>query len=184
MTEIEQIVFVDTETGGLRPDDPIWEVATLRLDGAIWHHKVWHLPVDVGLMSQWTLDNTGFADRYDLHNLTPVPEFLEEFKKEFWDGTETQRHIAGNVISFDTLRIEKLYNADGGRFPPWHYHIIDVEAMIVGYLAAKGISWSLPWKSEALSELIGVPVPPGTHNALVDAVWSRDMLLTVLSGQS
>lgn len=165
-----QVVYVDTETTGLDPDlDPIWEVAAIRLVFTGWEERRWFLPIDVGCVSDWVRDNCGFADRYDLADLTPTDRFLDEFE-QFVDG----RHMVGNVISFDAERLGRLYRA-AGRDVPWHYHLIDVEPCVVGRLAGFGRSVELPWNSHDLSEAVGVPVPDGRHEAMVDARWARDV---------
>ena len=41
---------------------------------------------------------------------------------------------------------------------------------------AKGVRCPLPWSSGWLSEQLGVPVPAGLHDAMVDAQWALDML--------
>lgn len=173
------IVFVDTETTGLHPvNDPIWEVAAIRWNGGEFAEKVWHLPINVGLVSDWVRDNCRFAERYQLDNLTPIPQFLAEFAEGFAPYGDNAVHMAGNVVSFDAQRIERLYLA-AGRPVPWHYHLIDVEAVAVGALMAAGEPQPLPWRSAELSERLGVPVPEGTHDALVDARWARDVLCAV-----
>lgn len=174
------IVFVDTETTGLHPwSDPIWEVAALRWNGGTFKEKVWHLPIDVGRVSDWVRDNCRFAERYRLDDLTPVDRFLDEFAEGFESYGDNPVHMAGNVISFDAERIGRLYYS-AGRDVPWHYHIIDVEAVAVGALSASGTSVSLPWRSSEVSEAFGVPVPDGTHDALVDARWARDVMFAAL----
>lgn len=81
----------------------------------------------------------------------------------------------------------------------WHYHLIDVEALAVGYLyglkrshehevlppdayddpavqaAIVGSSYrSLPWRSDDLSSALGVMVSDeDRHTALGDARWAR-----------
>lgn len=172
---LDAIVFLDTETTGLDAVlDPIWEVAAVRRVDGHWLDHRWHLPIDVGRVSEWVRDNTGFADRYDLHHLTPHSEFCDSLD-HFIDGA----HVAGNVISFDTERLGNLYRSLD-RKVPWHYHIIDVEPVAVGRLAADGVTVDLPWDSHRLSEELGVPVPDGRHDAMVDALWARDVFLAAI----
>lgn len=172
---LDQIVVVDTETCGLDPvEHPVWEVAAI--DAATGDESHWFLPIDVGRVSDWVRTNTGFAQRYDLNDLTPLHQFCAEFA-EFADG----RHLAGNVVSFDTERLARIYrHVTASPDVPWHYHTIDCETLIVGHLAANGYNLTLPWSSRQLSEAAGVPVPDGLHDAMVDARWARDELLAVL----
>jgi hypothetical protein len=101
-------------------------------------------------------------------------------------------HMIGNVTSFDTIAFERLMRRQG-LLASWHYHLIDVENLAVGYLKglAKGISPStgrlpmagaevlsqLPWDSDALSEALGVKPPSDDerHTALGDARWALAM---------
>jgi hypothetical protein len=54
----------------------------------------------------------------------------------------------------------------------WHYHLIDVEALIAGRLAI-----APPWKSDDLSRAIGVEPPSDQdrHTAIGDARWVKQM---------
>lgn len=169
----DDIVFVDTETTGLHPyNDQVWEVAAIHNEV----ERVWHLPIDVGRISEWVRENTGICERYDLANLTPIDQFLHEFG-QFVDG----RHMCGNVVSFDAERIGRMYLLNrGGQPVPWHYHLIDVEPLVVGALAARGVTFDLPWDSREISAALGVPTPENLHDALVDARWARDMLICAL----
>lgn len=172
---LSDIVVVDTETTGLDPDnDPIWEVAAARADGTTTAH--WFLPIDVGRVSDWVREHTGICERYDLANLTPIPQFLDEF-----EAYVSGAHLAGNVVSFDAERIGRLYR-HAGRKEPWHYHLIDVEAVAVGWLLARGRTIHLPWNSRLISEAVGITVPVGLHDAMVDALWALDVLIACTVG--
>lgn len=92
-------------------------------------------------------------------------------------------HLAGAVVSFDEKRLEKLLRANGV-LPAWHYHLIDVENLAVGYLAARrpGMALigegypdlSLPWDSDSLSLACGVKPPTDErHTAMGDARWAK-----------
>jgi hypothetical protein len=73
----------------------------------------------------------------------------------------------------------------------WHYHLIDVEALAAGWLAA-GIdpddppaptqdSCQPPWNSNELSLAVGVdPEQYDRHTALGDARWARDIYDAVM----
>lgn len=180
--DLESIVFVDTETTGLHPTtDHIWEVAAVTYRNGAWRERTWQLPIHVGNVSDWVRQHTGFAARYNLDALTPVDTFLTEFADWFAVDGGPPRHMAGNVISFDAQRIERLYLA-AVRDVPWHYHLVDVEAFAAGALRARGWTIPLPWSSSALSTSLGVPVPDNTHEALTDALWARDVFLAADSG--
>jgi hypothetical protein len=163
---VSQLAFVDTETTGLDPDvHEIWEVA-LIIDG---QERTWQLPVDLGRADAVALRIGHFHERrYDIP-LTPLGEFAERFA-ELTRGY----HLVGAVPSFDDERLRKLLRANGA-CPEWHYHLIDVEALAVGFLAARGREVDLPWRSDDLSVACGVapPLAADRHTALGDARWVK-----------
>ena len=70
--------------------------------------------------------------------------------------------------------------------PSWHYHLIDVENLIVGYMRGKmpslpSVTWPAfasltkpPWNSEDLSRAVGVdPDYFKRHTAMGDVLWVR-----------
>ena len=87
-----------------------------------------------------------------------------------------------------------------GICPSWHYHLIDVEALAVGYLAGRGWPldhWgdpggetarmfdprNLPWKSDDLSAALGIRITDDDrHTALGDARWARAIYDAVMNG--
>lgn len=184
------VAFVDTETTGLDPErNPIWEIAVILPDGPDEGEYCWQVrvpplaivpdgepPTDrsVAYISQWGLDNTGFGSRYNAAEaLAPA--------QAVWQATRLlkDRHIVGAVPSFDEERLRRMVDEHLGRPDryPWHYHLIDVEAMAVGFLGASSVGVALPWKSDDLSLALGVEPPSGDdrHTALADARWARDM---------
>lgn len=123
---------------------------------------------------------SGFHERYADAVTVPVPVFLDQFIK-----LTAGRHLCGAVVSFDEERLRRLaWQWD--RTPKWHYHLIDVEALAVGYLAALhrppahpltdgGAVLGLPWKSDDLTAAIGLEPPSDEdrHTALGDARWAK-----------
>jgi hypothetical protein len=81
-------------------------------------------------------------------------------------------HLIGNCVSFDSERMERLLRSYG-RCPDWHYHVIDIEPLLVGYAKAKGQDFPLPYSSSEISKWIGVEEPGEgeRHTALGDARW-------------
>lgn len=195
------VVFVDTETTGLDPiRHQIWEVGLINSDDI--EHR-WFLPVDLAKADLVALNIGRYHERHPYGHATPWvtdfevtrPErFAEEFAKLTWG-----KHLAGAVVSFDAERLARLLRANG-QCPGWHYHLIDVEALAVGYIAgcrqavddvvdttgealwagthswhvAEGHDVTPPWKSDQLTETLGITVDDmDKHTALGDARWAK-----------
>lgn len=174
------LAFVDTETTGLDPDlHEIWEVA-LIVEG---QEFTWMLPVDLGRADPVALRVGHFYERRqpDLSECgagwNAETRDPRDFAASFALLTRG-RHLVGAVPSFDEERLRKLLRANGA-CPEWHYHLIDVEALAVGWIFGKGggakAVESLPWKSDALSIACGVDPPneEERHTALGDARWAK-----------
>jgi hypothetical protein len=203
------VAFVDCETTGLDPvKHSIWEVALITPDGA---ERVWQFPVDEMTADPFALNIGRYWDRrwssdndvpeldaiYHAHErksrrknfpaegraVTPSATWCRHFR-ELTAGL----HLAGAVVSFDEERLRRLLRRNGV-LHRWHYHLIDVEALAVGYLSgssAFGQSPSgskraeirqlvrPPWKSDELSAALGVTVSgEDRHTALGDARWAK-----------
>lgn len=193
--------FVDIETTSLErpfttnPNDIIWEVGlVVRAD--IEHYDGpdndveyrWYLPVNYALGNPESLAIGRFDERYPAKTgkgyITPPAVFVHEFTKAIMDGLQdgdTKPFLVGNVVSFDEERLAALFvnNGISLEWLPWHYHLVDVEALAAGRLGLQP-----PWKGSTVSEALGVPVPEGQHDALVDALWARDMYDTVIKHAS
>lgn len=185
MDDVTTPVFIDTETLGLDPRiHRIWEVAAIVDDV----EHVWHLHLsapEIEVHDPIALEISGFDTRYPPpSDRTPVTDFLDEFI-----DLTTGRHLCGAVVSFDEERLRRLA-WQWNRTPGWHYHLIDVEALAVGWLAGVGQGWrgperrmrmeelrSLPWDSDELTKKLGLrPVPDDErHTALGDARWAKAM---------
>jgi hypothetical protein len=190
------LAFVDCETTGLDPDvHEVWEVAlTLRQpDGRQSDHH-WFLPVDLGRADARSLEIGRYYERYgryyderdDRWRPTPPCE-LGSFAKTFAKLT-AGAHLVGAVPSFDDAFLKRLLRANGA-CPGWHYHLIDVEALAVGYLAhrdrvrlASPPLVAPPWKSDALTAALGVTVDESTkHTAAGDVAWAMAIYDAVMS---
>lgn len=220
MTTPATMAFLDCETTGLDPDrHQIWEVALIlrtftdqeceRPAHADGHHGpnchaydvltdaeyVWQLPVDLGRADPIALNIGGFHDRRGDNAVTALDQFAREFA-----GLTRRAHLVGAVVSFDADRLWRLLRASG-ECPMWHYHLIDVEALVAGWLAAQQhprqsfvvldvddpsqvkpvatttqqpIDPTPPWDSNELSRAVGVdPDQFDRHTALGDARWAR-----------
>lgn len=179
-----RLVFLDTETTGLESDADVWDFAVIIRDPG---------QPDVEMQ---------FFVEHDEAKAARLPEpFLSDYRARYSPDTALIReeaasriaditrraHIVGAVPNFDTQRLERLLflaSAEVAAKPEWHYHLIDVETLAVGWLyGASGLQERhdavpvlLPWDSDALSLAVGVTPPAqgdGRHTALGDARWTR-----------
>jgi len=171
---VTDICFIDCETTGLSLDDDIWEFAAIRLNGdgsELTEHlflqhderKAQFLPLS--FFQDYKARFPVGADWTDVHALPFAAEIIQNIT--------LGAHIVGAVPSFDTERLAKLLRAQGLE-PKWHYHLIDIENVVVGYLAGRGELMSPPWKSDDLSRAIGVdPEKFERHTAMGDVEWVK-----------
>lgn len=195
------LAFVDTETTGLDPDlHEIWEVGLIIRETDEDREYLWQLPVDLGRADAVALRIGHFHERrWPGQGLESEPKYAERdarkrdgarlteprsFARDFAALTRG-RHLVGAVPSFDDERLRKLLRANGA-CPEWHYHLIDVEALAVGYLYGRSDAdfqmhpdprIPLPWNSNDLTERLGIVVPPADvrHTALGDARWAKSI---------
>lgn len=187
-----RLAFVDTETTGLDPvRHQIWEVGlVLRDENGDETERLWQLPVDLSRADAMGLKVGRFHDRrLPPDALTGLRRFAHEFAI-----LTVGAHLVGAVISFDEERLRRFLRANG-ECPMWHYHLIDVEALAVGWLAGRyedatfaapddtGAVYHPPWSSSELSEAVGVdPADYDRHTALGDAKWARAIYDAVVGG--
>ena len=179
------VVFLDTETTGLGADDQPWEIAAVRRkqDGT-----EQSLLLQVRHNRKRALDlpdtfRTDYLARYN-HD-TALTEFDAAMKLiEFLADAP---HLVGVNPAFDAAVLGRLlYPFD----PPWHYHLIDLPAVTIGYLLARGKKIELPWRSDELSAQVGVPTRDEhgapryeRHTAMGDVRWTRDWFDALTGGR-
>lgn len=196
-----ELVFIDTETTSLRPDRRAWDIALIvrENDGTDMEYQWFVLAqdLDLGNADPMALKIGRFYDRHPQaveaarYNL-PASEYeVLHHVERLTRGA----HLVGAVPNFDAEVLGARMRANG-ICPSWHYHLIDVEALVVGYVAHKAKTlreqlpdtnfepWPpLPWKSDALAEAVGVKMHEGDrHTALGDARWARDIYDVVIDG--
>lgn len=185
------IVFLDTETTGLALDDDIWEVAAIRRDpdGRETEH---HLFIRHDQDKCDRLPDSFKADhlrRWDFERSVDPGDAAAYLDPLLSDG---RPHVVGAVPNFDTERLALLLRAHGFE-PGWHYHLIDVETLAVGWLLGQTIgernvglavpAAGLPWDSDALSKAVGIAPPVVTrHTAMGDAQWARAIFDRITGG--
>lgn len=207
MTETT-LCFIDTETTGLDPDHhEIWEVALIKRYGegpriGEEDSYVWQLPVDLAEADPIALNIGRFHDRRwpQAYPDQPAesadeglsgervvhPDNMWLWAKEFVALTRGA-HLVGNVVSFDAERLWKLLRKHG-QCPMWHYHLIDVEALVAGFMQGRADPDGMrsgdampPWDSDRLAAAVGVKISDeDRHTALGDARWARDLYDAVM----
>jgi DNA polymerase III epsilon subunit-like protein len=205
-----RIVFVDTETTSLRHDRRAWEIGLIvREPGTADTEHHWFIEshdLDLGNADPFSLKIGRFYERHPQYGGVRIPDIGDQVGRSFppCEGDvllEVERltrgaHLVGAVVSFDADVLGTRMRANG-ICPSWHYHLIDVEALTVGYLAgvadgrddwsaadvaAEKAKCSPPWKSDALSAALRLPPVPDDerHTALGDARWARSIYDAVM----
>jgi hypothetical protein len=179
------IVFMDIESIGLHPDAPVWEFAAIRRfangNEDRTEFRIQHDPA--GWLTEEHFPARFRAD-YDARYVRS--DAATEFDAAVMINLITRgAHIIGAVPSFDTERLAKLIRRHGME-PSWHYHLIDVENVIVGFLAG-GSRYELctpPYDSNALSRAVGVdPDTYNRHTAMGDVLWVRAQWDSIMQPQ-
>ncbi len=185
------LVFIDTETTSLRPDRRAWEIGLIvrRDDGDVEDaFLINDDDLDLGNADLMSLRVGRFHDRHPRYNHdTSITLWSEGDALEEVERLTRGAHLVGAVPNFDAEVLAARMRAHG-ICPSWHYHPIDVEALMVGYLAGRlepadpGIP--LPWKSDDLAARCGVRplADEDRHTALGDARWARDIYDAVMGG--
>lgn len=165
------LVFLDTETTGLRPDDEVWEVAAIirRCDGTETRHH-WFVRHDqakaIDLPEPFRHDH---GTRYRYAEAVAVGQLVVDLSA-LMPPAEGPYHVVGMVPSFDTGHLARLFRRIGVDVP-WHHHLIDAETYAAGHLGL-----APPFDSEYLSRFLGVdPDGYSRHTAMGDAEWARDV---------
>lgn len=191
------LVFIDTETTSLRPDRRAWEVGLIVRDGT-GEDKEHQFFIDVQDLDMANADPFAlkvghFYERHpEMANTRRQYSVMHHdlrARSEYSVMEQVERltrgaHLVGAIVSFDAEVLSARMRAHD-ILPSWHYHLIDIEALTVGYLAAQGkFNPELPWKSDELTELMGV-VPTtraDRHTAVGDAMWAMRMYDKVMLG--
>lgn len=188
------LCFLGTETTSLhRPSSPtpgeVWEVGLIvrQPDGTETEHH-WFLPVTLEHADPVSLDIGRFHDRhpqgYGYRGRDGTPfftpfVFVEMLLRVIPEGA----HLVGNVVSFDEERLAAILHRHGVERPPWHYHLVDVEALAAGWLAGArrgyhdaadvhGPPAEVMWAgTQTWAAMEGpAPAPPWDSSELCDAV--------------
>lgn len=199
------LCFIDTETTGLHPGRRAWEVAIIRREPNATERTLHVFVEDVDLSEAdlYGLKVGRFHDRHPAYNgniastldtdpfdpwaaqgpMPPGALLCDESRvAQLVERLTRGAHLVGAVPNFDAEVLADMLRRNW-RTPAWHYHLIDVETLAVGSLAAQGFSIPMPWSSDALSDLLAV-VPASDedrHTALGDARWAMRIYDAVMS---
>lgn len=200
------ICFLDTETTSLRHDRRAWEIGIIaRADGKkdVEHH--WFIDadyLDLGNADVMSLKIGRFYERHPqartdkVFSYTDVQDEADALHQI--EVVTRGAHLVGAVVSFDADVLGQRMRAHG-ICPSWHYHLVDTEALAIGWLQRKavGIGYRAelaaelrelaqpPWKSDDLSAALGITVSEDErHTALGDARWARAIYDAVMGGAS
>ena len=181
------LVFMDTETTGLTLDDDIWEFAAIRREPDGTEHTL-HI-----FLNHNAEKCARLPEPFRVDHCKRWPE--GEGQDPQWAADAIRRftgidrpHIVGAVPNFDTERVALLLGRYGLK-PGWHYHLIDVENLAVGYLAGRAehegyTPLPLPWDSDDLSRRCGVEPPTDErHTAMGDVRWAMALYDAITSAQ-
>jgi len=203
MGDRRPVVILDTETTSLRPDRRAWDIGMIRIDEA-GEREVGAFVFDVDLThaDPMSLDIGRFYVRHPQFRkpgtlrseIDRDAQVMEEETAarlvEEWTRGAT---IVGAVPDFDTFVLGDMLRRHR-LCPSWHYHLLDVETLVAGYLLnVPRVDWlnnglpddllQLPWKSDELSNAIGVdPLKFDRHTALGDCRWILAQLKAVAPG--
>lgn len=183
------LCIVDTETTGVHRERRIWEVAIIRRepDGSTETYHAFVSDVDLTHANLQSLNVGGFYERHPAYADrrrpgTPMAELPPGalYRSEAWVAADVEwltrgAHVIGAVPNFDTESFADMLTRH--QFAPaWHYHLIDIEALAVGFLRGSGLvdKITLPWSSDDLSRACGIEPPSeeDRHTALGDALWA------------
>jgi hypothetical protein len=197
------LCFIDTETDGLQPGRRVWEVALIRREeSGRQHDHHFFVALDLRYSDPAGLRIGGYWDRHPtgrkLAGKDPVPPrgpvlSNHDAAREVMTLT-FGAHLVGAVPNFDAETLANLLRSQG-YLPAWHYHLIDVESLAVGYLECmrrRGIGENgadadpirPPWKSDDLSLAVGVdpPADEDRHTAMGDARWAMRLYDAITGG--
>lgn len=139
------ICFIDTETTSLGANRRAWDIAAIRREDGHQEERVWFVDatdLDLGNADRKSLEigryytrHPDATDNFDFTAGYPGPEL---YGSEAWVMRDIEKwtrgaHLVGAVVSFDADVLAARMRANGV-LPSWHYHLIDVESMALGWL--------------------------------------------------
>lgn len=141
------LCFIDTETDGVHPGRKVWEVAAVRREADGTENEIaFFVDIDLETSDPFGLQVGRFYQRHPWGRYLSgeLPDFSfalvdDDTMLRQRDAAETVArfthgaHLVGAVPNFDAEVLARLLR-DNTLTPAWHHHLIDVEAMAVGWL--------------------------------------------------
>jgi DNA polymerase III epsilon subunit-like protein len=182
-----KLVFLDTETTGLRPDRRAWDIGAIVRDPGQPGDGVEHqwfvdaVDLDLGNADPFGLKVGHFYERHPQHNGSEDAFLHVHEEADVLEQVEAVTRgaiLVGAVPNFDA-EVLGARMREHGILPSWHYHLVDVET-----LAAGAIGQEPPWNFDAMLAVFGLQyAEEDRHTALGDARMARDLYDAVLSGK-
>lgn len=195
------IVFLDTETTGLRAKAQVWEIAAIRreADGseAALHLQVAHDTSQIPFLDRrFRID---WATRYDPAIALSVRDAGCDIV-DFLAPDGELPVIVGSNPRFDLQMLAPLVAAGCGNEIDIedlvHYRLVDIGALAYGWFAARAsagavddevhyvLERGLPWSSDELSRALGIdPDDFDRHTAMGDVRWVK-AIYDIVTGPS
>lgn len=160
------LAFVDVETGGLDPmRSPLIEVAIiLRPEDELIHFS---LPFDFADCTPQAIEIAKLRERKA--ELDLIREHVFDAIGILKDAFKPERVFIGNNPQFDAAFLSTFMRR-GGVAPDWHYHLVDIKALVAGKYGVEP-----QWSSRQIAELAGVSLPTAAHTAVADCEWNREV---------
>lgn len=196
------LVFIDTETTGTHRERRPWEIAMIRRQDGIDTRIVIQISdVDLSNAQPKGLEVGGFYNRHRAY--APESEWKDGvmFYRENLAAGAVEKwtrgaHLVGVNPAFDDETLDAMLRRHN-LIPAWHYHVIDVSAMGLGYLRGHADharrfgrfdptqpenTIAPPYKSDQIAAACGVrPLPDHLrHTALGDATWAKEWYDTIM----
>lgn len=170
---MKPIVFIDTETLGLRLEDPIWEIAMIRRTDDLeiaTRFTVAHDPSAAdGLPKSFRDDYDARYDDDEAWTRTDAADTIMDWLRPSEDGKAV---IVGSAPDFDMTRIQLQLGVE----QIWHHHLIDAPTLAMGWwYHDHKARVSFPPSLDEAAKMFGIDPRPGRHTATADCELARDI---------
>jgi DNA polymerase III epsilon subunit-like protein len=176
-------VYLDLETGGVRPEHPIIQIAAVAIDNATWQ-EVDAIEMKLGFDPSQADPEALRLNHYDTavwHAEAVIPSqarlqfarFLERHKtiqlisKRTGNPYRVAQLAGHNAASFDGPRLQKFFR-DAGAFLPADPRVLDTLQRALWWFQERRLR-PADYRLNTLCAYFGIPIrPEGAHEALAD----------------